>query len=111
MSTVLKKIEYLKSIFKNVNLNIRSKITDEIEDMFSQSNEYPELHRELSENDYTITLRILEAALRDAKKDLKDAKKDVKSGGMTSNELIPYKLNVDELIQQIKEIKSRFDDK
>jgi len=106
MSTILKKIEYLKKIFAGIKLNVRSKLGDEIEDMFSEDTNYQSLYREPRESDLIISLKILEAALKDAKKEFKEAKKEVKLGKLNSSYLQSYKNAVDELIQQIKEIKS-----
>lgn len=110
MSTLLKKINYIKSIFKGIDLNVRSKIADEIEDMFLMNGDYKNIHKELTPDDYLISLKVLESALRDALKDLKIAKKDLRAGKISSNELIPYKLNVEELTQQIKDLKSRLNE-
>ena len=106
MGSIIKRIEYFKLIFDGIDLNVRSKISDEIEEMFMPKDEYENIYREPSTNDLLIELKILEEALKDAKKELKDAKRDVKKGVMSEDDLYNYKCEVDELLQQIKDIKS-----
>ena len=105
MASIIKKIEYLKIIFKGINLNVRSKITDEIDDMFN-SDGFQELYKEPTEEDLIITLGVLEDALRDAKKELKNINKKNKDNTSTPFDLLPYKQIIEDLTQQIKDIKS-----
>jgi hypothetical protein len=106
MSSIIKRIEYLNKIFAGISLNVRSKISDEIEEMFTTSGEFQDLYKEPSEDDLLITLKVLEGALKDAKKDYKEAKKSVKTGSMPESDLVQFKQAVNDLIQQIKDIKS-----
>lgn len=101
MGSIIKRIEYFKLIFDGIDLNVRSKISDEIEEMFMPKDEYENIYREPSTNDLLIELKILEEALKDAKKELKDAKRDVKKGVMSEDDLYNYKCAVDELLQSL----------
>lgn len=106
MSSIIKRIEYFNTIFTGIDLNVRSRISDEIEEMFLQKDVYESMYREPTNNELLVELKILEDALKDAKKELKEAKRNVKKGLMTSDELYGFKCAVDELMQQIKDIKS-----
>jgi hypothetical protein len=106
MGSILKRIEYFKLMFEGIELNVRSKISDEIEEMFMSKDEYENIYREPTTNELLVELKVLEEALKDAKKELKEAKRNVKKGTMSEDDLYNYKSAVDELLQQIKDIKS-----
>jgi hypothetical protein len=100
MATIIKRIEYLKKLAVGIDLNVRSKISDEIEDMFSTDGGFHDLYKEPRTEDLLVTLKVLEAALKDAKKDYKDAKKSLKDGTMSSDDLASYKRSVDDIINK-----------
>lgn len=105
MASIIKRIEYLNKIFSGINLNIRSRISDEIDDMFTNESEYKDLYREPTDEDLMITLSVLEEALKEAKKEYRAAKKEFKDGSLDSDDLYEFKKIIDDLVFQIKEIK------
>lgn len=106
MTSIIKRIEYLKKLAIGIELNVRSKISDEIEEMFTNDGDFQALYKEPREEDLLITLDVLKAALKDAKKDYKEAKKAFKEDTMSAEDVKSYKLSVDDIIQQIKDIES-----
>jgi len=105
MATIIKKIEYLRKFATGIELNVRSKISDEIEDMFNSNDNY-EFYKEPRLEDLLITIDVLKAALKEAKKDYKDAKQSLKDGSMSLDDLASYKRSISDIKQQIKDIES-----
>lgn len=106
MTTIIKRIEYLKKLAVGIELNVRSKITDEIEEMFISTGELQDLYKEPRVEDLLVTIDVLKEALRDAKKEFKEAKKSMKEGRITEDELISYKRVVNDIMQQIRDIEA-----
>lgn len=106
MASIIKRIEYLKKLAVGIDLNVRSKISDEIEEMFTGSEAFLDLYKEPREEDLLITIDVLKAALKDAKKDYKEAKQSLKDGNMSADDLASYKRAIEDLTQQIKDIES-----
>lgn len=106
MATIIKRIEYLKKLAVGIDLNVRSKISDEIEEMFITDGNFQDLYKEPREEDLLITIDVLKAALKDAKKDYKEAKQSLKDGHMSADDLASYKRAIEDITQQIKDIES-----
>ena len=102
------RFDYIRIIFSNIDLRYRSRIADEVEEMFNtEFQEKDVYHAEPRTEDLERALQVLEEELKKAQKILKSARTKHKKGIVTSEEVEDHSNYVNELIYQIETIKSK----
>lgn len=104
----VRRIDYMKIIFGDIILKFRSKISDEVEDMFNNELQQKDIYSiELGDDDLIGALRILEEELRKTNKLIKAVRRNIKTGKGSQEELEEHLNYVDDLNAQIENIKNK----